>query len=111
MMVSAALTLAILGMVVRFHPAINPWLEQADEPAFMPNELWVMDADGSNQTRLVEQLDPNVSLGYGSWSPDGQQIIYSRFAIPDMDETRSDADVWEIAADGTDAITFVAEPG
>ncbi|HEX6474918.1 MAG TPA: hypothetical protein VF114_07535, partial [Candidatus Limnocylindria bacterium] len=111
MLISAGLTLAILGMVVRFHPAFNPWLEQADEPGFTPNELWVMDADGSNQTRLVEQLDPNVSLGYGSWSPDGRQIIYTRFAIPDMDATRSDADVWVVAADGTDAHEVVGGEG
>ena len=111
MLISAGLTLAIIGMVVRFHPAVNPWLERADESLSTPNELWVMDADGSNQTRLVEQLDPAISLGYASWSPDGRQIIYARFAIPDMDATRSDADIWAVSSDGTDAHEVVAGDG
>lgn len=108
---SAALVLAIAGLAIRSHPAIMPWLEQADLPPYLPDGLWVMDADGSNLTRLLEEDDPAIGLGYASWSPDGTLIAYSRFEIPDQDETRTDADVWIVEADGTNAHAVVDGDG
>jgi Tol biopolymer transport system component len=47
----------------------------SDEDAFA-NELYVMDADGSNPERLTstEQLDERAA----AWSPDGERIAYAR---------------------------------
>jgi Tol biopolymer transport system component len=108
---SAALVLAIAGLAIRSHPVITPWLEQADLPPYLPDGLWVMDADGSNPTRLLEEDDPAIGLGYASWSPDGALIAYSRFQIPDQDDTRTDADVWIVQADGTNAHAVVDGAG
>jgi len=101
MLLSAGLALAVIGLAVRFHPAVNPWFEDAGVPQYAPAELWVMDANGSHQTRILETNDPAIGYGYASWSADGAQIVYSRFDIPDMDETRTDADIWTMAPDGT----------
>ena len=38
-------------------------------------EVWVMDADGSNQTQLTDNL---VREGHTGWSPDGKKIIFDR---------------------------------
>ncbi len=37
-------------------------------------ETWVMDADGTNQERLVTGVGDNIP---SSWSPDGSQIVFS----------------------------------
>jgi TolB protein len=57
------------------------------------NELYVMDADGSDVTRLTET--PHEE-GSPSWSPDGTKIVYSR--ILDDDEPQ---ELWVMNADGT----------
>ena len=111
MLVSAGLALAIIGLAVRFHPALSAWFEATDVPQYAPAELWVMDADGSHQTRLLETDDPTIGYGYASWSSDGRQIVYSRFVLPDMDETRADADVWSMAPDGTGSRLLVGGEG
>lgn len=41
------------------------------------NELYVMDADGSDVTRLTETEEEELSP---SWSPDGEKIVYVRVA-------------------------------
>jgi TolB protein len=44
------------------------------------NELYVMDADGSDVTRLTETDEEELSP---SWSPDGEEIVYVRVADDD----------------------------
>jgi dipeptidyl aminopeptidase/acylaminoacyl peptidase len=80
-------------------------------PGYLPDGLWVMEADGSNPTRLLEEDDPAIGVGYASWSPDGRLIAYSRFQTPDLDETRADAEIWTVAADGTNAHRVVDGAG
>ena len=82
MLISAALVIGIAGTWGPFHPAFSPWLEQADLTPYTSGELWIMDGDGSHQTRLVEEKDPTISLSYASWSPDGRLISYTRFHTP-----------------------------
>jgi Tol biopolymer transport system component len=45
------------------------------------NELYVMDADGSNQARLTETKDVNEARP--GWSPDGALIAYQRGEVVD----------------------------
>src|SRR6476646_6301122 len=40
------------------------------------NDIWVMDADGSNQTQLTKTDFPRQNLS-PTWSPDGTKIAYS----------------------------------
>jgi Tol biopolymer transport system component len=56
-------------------------------------ELYVMDADGSDVTRLTETPHEEASP---SWSPDGTKIVYSR--ILDDDKPH---ELWVMNADGS----------
>jgi Tol biopolymer transport system component len=55
------------------------------------NELYVMNADGSGQTRLTNSF--NVSEGQPAWSPDGTRLLYRK--TPDNPITQN-ADIWQI---------------
>jgi hypothetical protein len=50
-----------------------------DPSPFGTGPIYIMNADGSGQTRLT-----NSSIGAGSpaWSPDGKKIAFSRFGVP-----------------------------
>lgn len=54
-------------------------------------DIWVMDADGSNQTRLTVTA---VGEHWPSWSPDGRHVAYVRIS-----EIR-EQDIWVTDADG-----------
>jgi TolB protein len=57
------------------------------------NELYVMDSDGGDVTRLTETPHEEASP---SWSPDGTRIVYSR--ILDEDEPH---ELWVVNSDGS----------
>src|SRR2546428_8834629 len=44
-----------------------------DPNGFCNYEIYVMNADGSNQTRLTHESLPDVAP---AWSPDGAKIVY-----------------------------------
>lgn len=74
------------------------WSPDASRIAFISDlegqpDLYVMDADGGNMTRLTE--DP-VDERYPAWSPDGGRIAYARA----VDE--SSIDLYTITVDGAD---------
>jgi Tol biopolymer transport system component len=54
-----------------------------------PAQIWVMRADGEDERQLTD--DPTASSYYPAWSPNGEQIAYSR-----------DCDIWVMNADGSD---------
>lgn len=62
------------------------------EPADMPSQLWIVDLDGSNKTRLGNS--ENVGIGK-DWCPLGLRIIYS---AKDLKDTY---DLWVIDFYGT----------
>jgi hypothetical protein len=101
-LLSAALTLVALGWPGGFHPAENGWL--AVDPALpqQPIDLWVMDADGGRQTRLIEAGE-DAAFGYASWTPDGSRIAYTQFGFPASGIAASEAQIWSAASDGSDA--------
>src|SRR3981081_2383714 len=48
--------------------------------ASAPGQLWVMNADGSNQHLLLN--DPSYNAYAPTFSPDGNQIVFSRCTVP-----------------------------
>ncbi|MET7426468.1 cell wall-binding repeat-containing protein [Dactylosporangium sp. NPDC005555] len=56
------------------------------------NEVWIANADGTNQRRLVT----NASAGSGDWSPDGSRFLFHDGARP-----------VSIRPDGSDRIDFL----
>jgi Tol biopolymer transport system component len=52
-------------------------------------QIFVMDADGSDQHRLVT---PSGIEGEPSWSPDGRQIVFDRRSKDGIDIVIADAD-------------------
>jgi TolB protein len=47
----------------------------------MPNQLWIMNANGRNQHRLLDDYYSNTA---GSYSPDGRYIVFSRCKEPSL---------------------------
>jgi hypothetical protein len=108
--VFSAAILAALVQPAGFHPAENPWLEHVRvEPT---SEIWVMNADGTQQTRLTRAGD-GIQDWNGVMSPDGSKIAFTRLRQGDHPpvDIPDDADVWVMTADGSDARPVAAFEG
>ena len=101
---------------------VNPaWSPKGDRIAFESNrtgkpEIWAMNADGSDQTRLTyfdaEITPSNVNVTKPTWSPKGDRIAFHR-RVTDVEGTRGHFEIYTMNADGTDRrqITFTSDPG
>jgi Tol biopolymer transport system component len=58
------------------------------------NELYVMDWDGTDQTRLTSSFQ--ISEGQPAWSPDGRRLLYRQTADNPIVQN---ADIWQIDVD------------
>jgi WD40 repeat protein len=106
---SATLVLSVFGLI-GYQPAQNPWLEAPLNDASSRSEIWVMDADGSHQTRLISLKAFDV--GNAVWSPDGTRIAYTMSATPlRQGESSSNVAIWTANADGSNQRQLIAGVG
>jgi Tol biopolymer transport system component len=69
--------------------------------------IYVMNADGSNQTRL----DPTgLRDSWPVWSPDGKRIVFSSDEVSTHDNTIS-RQIWVMNADGSNKVRLTTLPG
>jgi TolB protein len=98
---SAGLVLSLVSVPGALHPAVNPWLERAPDVSQDNSEIWVMDADGSHQTRLIEAGE-GIELTLPAWSPDGAKIAFARsHGEQNAENDEVEVDVWIANADGS----------
>jgi Tol biopolymer transport system component len=104
---SAAMLLAVLWLPGGFAPAVH--LERAHLQA--NSEIWLMDADGAHQTRLIEAHDGAMAWN-PVWSPDGTRLAYTRLVLGDRPPVNipDEADIWIANADGSGAHPLVERP-
>src|SRR4051795_4698964 len=84
---------------VRADDAQSAWSPDGRRIAFKSrrngnNELYVMDADGTDETRLTNSF--RVSEGQPFWSPDGRRLLFRK--TPDNPIVQ-EADIWQIDVD------------
>ena len=60
------------GSKVLFNRSKGGWVPENDANYPEKWDLWTMDIDGSNQTKVVENAT------WGTWRPDGKTIVFSR---------------------------------
>ena len=97
---SAALTMVVLS-AFGILPGSDAWLERAPNEPRDDAEIWVMNGDGSMQTRLIESGD-GYEYGTPTWSPDGSQFAYTRSQPPDRSGIATlNVALWVASADGT----------
>ncbi|MGH2537142.1 MAG: TolB family protein, partial [Candidatus Promineifilaceae bacterium] len=104
----ASLLLVLLAFFTGYaHPFIDPGATQssgAGEVQQPIEELYVMNLDGTGQTRLTNE--PHQGAFTADWSPDGTQMVFSRVAGPN-----DQADLYLMYADGSDPVQLTDLPG
>ena len=72
------------------------------------DDLWVMDADGTNQTNLTNTPDTNE--GQPAWSPDGTKIAFTGPGDLNEDGSGGLGDIYVMDADGTNRTNLTDTP-
>ena len=72
------------------------------------NEVYVMNADGSNPVKLTT-APVGGSSGDPAWSADGQRIAFTQASGPPV-QGYSPADIWVMNADGSNPVQLTNDP-
>src|SRR5215831_11352180 len=68
-------------------------------------DIFLMNPDGSDVRQLTSFTDENGAF-WESWSPDGRQLVFSRFPAPDFF-----GQLWLMNADGSNQHLLLNDPG
>lgn len=88
------------GIAINYHPRISP---DGRSVAFISDRagqenLWVMNADGSDPRPVV--LDMDARFAEPAWSPDGQAIIVTKRSKTHVGFYRTSDSIWSYPAQG-----------
>jgi TolB protein len=62
-------------------------------------DIWVMDIDGSNQTKIASDIPESGFCHWLGWSPDGEKIL---FQTSELSNDTVNIDIWTMNVDGSD---------
>jgi TolB protein len=62
-------------------------------------DIWVMDIDGSNQTKITPDIPHSGFCHWLAWSPDGEKIL---FQTSELSNDTVNIDIWTMNVDGSD---------
>jgi Tol biopolymer transport system component len=93
------------GKIVYVKQGTEPSVRCDGQPC---DDLWVMDADGTNQTNLTDTLDTNE--GQPAWSPDGTKIAFTGPGEFNEDGSGGLGDIYVMDADGTNRTNLTDSP-
>jgi Tol biopolymer transport system component len=71
-------------------------------------DIWVMNADGTNQTNLTNT--PDINEGQPAWSPDGTKIAFTGPGELNEDGSGGLGDIYVMDADGTNRTNLTDTP-
>lgn len=70
-------------------------------------DIWVMNADGSNPSRLTDAVGQN---GRASWSPDGSKIAYTSIdVVVAGSDTTEKGEIWVVNTDGSSPTAITSD--
>ena len=96
------------GIAINFHPRFSPdgkWIAFISDREGQ-NNLWIMEADGSNPRSVV--IDPDVRMTQPSWLPDSDYIVFRRHELVPWWESASDG-IWMAHREGGSGIKLIGE--
>jgi Tol biopolymer transport system component len=81
-----------------------------------PSNVWVVNADGSNQQQLTSLTSQGADCRDEKWSPDGSQIVFAStraLDASDFPNANTTSNIWVMNADGSAVrpLTTLTAPG
>jgi len=96
------------GIALNYHPRYSPdgnWIAFVSDREGQ-NNLWIMEADGSNPKSVV--IDPTVRISQPNWLPGGDYIAFRRYELAPWWESTSD-EIWMVHREGGTGIKLIGE--
>jgi len=96
------------GIAINYHPRFSPdgkWIAFISDREGQ-NNLWIMEADGSNPKSVV--IDPDARMSQPSWLPDSDYIVFRRHEIAPWWESTNDG-IWMTHREGGKGIQLIGE--